>query len=123
VFPTHREEEKPRCPFCGDPFERPPQEAPAKGGDFYKWLCSCGAAAALDVTGHNLGDALMEAIAFAYGNDWELALSMEADKDYDIKYVDCYHHGDHRVLAGHSSYKTGLAAIVFIKLKSLRHLH
>ena len=123
MFPKYREEERPRCPFCGEPFERPPGEAPAQGGDFYKWLCSCGAVGALDVTGHNLGEALMEAIAFAYGNDWELALSMEADQDYDIKYVDCYHHGDHRVLAGHSSYKTGLAAIVFVKLKSLRHLH
>jgi hypothetical protein len=66
----------------------------------------------------------MEAIAFAYGNDWELALAMEADEDYEIKHVDCYNHADHRVLGGsRMSYKTGLAAVVFVKLKSLRHLH
>ena len=81
------------------------------------------AVAALDATGHNLGDALMETIVFAYGNDWEVALAMEADEDYDIKYIDCYHYGDHRVLAGHSAYKTGLAALVFVKLKGLKQLH
>jgi len=123
VFPSYRESERPRCPFCGEPFERPPHELLKEQGDFYKFSCSCGAVAALDVTGHNLGDALMETIAFAYGNDWELALAMEADKDYDIKYIDCYHHGDHRVLAGHSAYKTGLAALVFVKPKSHKHLH
>jgi hypothetical protein len=87
-------------------------------------LCPCGAVGAFDATGHNLGDALMEAIVFAYDNDWELALAMEAGKDYEIKYVDCYNHGDHRVLGGNRmSYKTGLAAFVFVKIKSLRHLH
>jgi len=123
VFPTYRESERPRCPFCGEPFERPPREVPREQGDFYRFLCSCGAVGALDVTGHNLGDALMETIAFAYGNDWELALAMEADEDYDIKYIDCYHPGDHRVLAGHSVCKTGMAAFVFVKQKSRKHLH
>ncbi|MBW2170816.1 MAG: hypothetical protein JRF69_02355 [Deltaproteobacteria bacterium] len=123
MFPTYRESERPRCPFCGEPFERPPREVPREQGDFYRFLCSCGAVGALDVTGHNLGDALMETIAFAYGNDWELALAMEADEDYDIKYIDCYHPGDHRVLAGHSVCKTGMAAFVFVKQKSRKHLH
>jgi hypothetical protein len=65
----------------------------------------------------------MEAIVFAYGDDWETALAMEADKDYEIRYLDRYHPGDHRVLGGGRTYKTGMAAFVFVKLKSLRHLH
>ncbi len=123
MFPAYRESEKPRCPFCGEPFGRPPDVDPKSEGDFYKWLCSCGAVGAYDATGHNLGDALMETIAFAYDDDWDAALAMEADKDYEVRYVDCYHPGDHRVLAGSTTYKTGLAALVFVKLKSLRHLH
>ncbi len=81
------------------------------------WLCSCGAVGAYDATGHNLGDALMEAIVFACDDDWDKALSMEPEKDYEIKYLDCYHSGDHRVLGGGRTYKTGLAAFVFVRLK------
>lgn len=123
LFPAYREEERPRCPFCAQPFGRPLEVDPKVEGDFYKWLCSCGAVGAYDVTGHNLGDALMEAIVFAYGDDWETALAMEADKDYEVRYVDCYHPGDHRVLGGGRTYKTGMAAFVFVRIKSLRHLH
>jgi hypothetical protein len=65
----------------------------------------------------------MEAIAFAYGDDWETALAMEADTDYEVRYLDCYHPGDHRVLGGHRTYKTGMAAFVFVKLKNPKHLH
>ena len=123
MFPIYRESEKPRCPFCGQPFGRPPEVNPKREGDFYKWLCQCGAIGAYDTTGHNLGDALMEAIAFAYDDDWDKALSMEADQDYEIRYVDCYRAGEHRVLGGDRTYGSGLAAFVFVKLKSSKHLH
>jgi hypothetical protein len=123
LFPTYRESERPRCPFCGQPFGRPPEVDPKGEGDFYKWLCPCGAVGAYDATGHNLGDALMEAIVFAYSDDWETALAMEADKDYEVRYLDLYHRGDHRVLGGGRTYKTGMAAFVFVRIKSLKHLH
>ncbi len=60
----------------------------------------------------------MEAIAFAYGDDWEKAMAMEPDKDYEIRYLDCYHSGDHRVLGGRMTPKSGLAAFVFVKVKA-----
>lgn len=123
MFPAYRESERPRCPFCGQPFGRPSEVDPKREGDFYKWLCRCGAVGAYDATGHNLGDASMEAIVFAYGDDWETALAMEPDKDYEIRYLDCYHPSDHRVVGGHRTYKTGMAAFVFVKVKTLRHLH
>ncbi len=123
LFPTYRESERPRCPFCRQPFGRPPEVDPKHEGDFYKWLCPCGAVGAYDATGHNLGDALMEAIVFAYSDDWETALAMEADKDYEVRYLDLYHPGDHRVLGGGRTYKTGMAAFVFVRIKSLKHLH
>ena len=65
----------------------------------------------------------MEAIVFAYGDDWEVALSMEAGEDYEIKYVDNYHPRDHRVMGGRLAYRSGLGAFVFVKVKSLKHLH
>lgn len=122
MFPARRESERPRCPFCGQAFGRPPEVDPKREGDFYKWTCSCGAVGAYDATGHNLGDALIEAIVFAYEDDWEKALAMEPEKDYDVRYLDGYHRGDHRVLGG-PTYKSGLAAFVFVKLRSPKHLH
>ena len=122
MFTRYRESERPRCPFCEEPFGRPCETDSRRAGDFYKWLCACGAVAAYDATGHNLGDALMEAIAFAYGDDWETALAMEEDEDFEIRYLDCYHRGDHRVLGGGRTYGTGLAAFVFVKVKSIKHL-
>lgn len=122
MFPTYRESERPRCPFCGEPFGRPPEADLKHQGDFFTWPCSCGAIGAYDVTGHNLGDALMEAIAFAYDDDWEKALAMEPEKDYEIRYLDSYRPGEHRVIGGSRTYKTGLAAFVFVKLKTTKRL-
>jgi len=65
----------------------------------------------------------METIAFAYDDNWEKALAMEPDKDYEIRYLDGYRAGEHRVLWGGTTYKSGLGAFVFVKLKSSKHLH
>ncbi len=122
-MPPYRESEKPRCPFCGQPFGRPPEIDPKLEGDFYKWWCPCGAVGAYDPTGNNLGSALMEAIVFARDDDWEKALEMEPDTDYEIKYIDAYRVSEHRVLGGSRTYKSGLAAFVFVKLKAAKHVH
>jgi hypothetical protein len=94
---------------------------PRREGDFYKWRCYCGAVGAYDTTGHNLGDALMEAIVFACDGDWEKALAMEPEKDYEIGYIDNYRPGEHRVVGGRLAYRSGLAAFVFVKLKLSKH--
>jgi hypothetical protein len=117
LFPTYRESERPRCPFCEEPFGRLSEAGPRSEEDFYKWLCSCGAIGAYDATGHNLGEALMEAIVFACDDDWDKALSMESEKDYEIRYLDSYRAAEHRVLGGRANPKSGLAAFVFVKLK------
>ena len=122
MFPAYRQSERPRCPFCGEPFGRPPKLRSHYEGDFFKWLCPCGAVGAYDATGHNLGDALMETVAFVYDDDWEKALAAEPDKDYEIKYIDGYHARDHRVVAGSRTYKSGLAAFVFVKLKAPKNV-
>lgn len=118
MFPAYRESERPRCPFCGQPFGKPSEVDPKHEGDFCRLFCACGAVGAYDATGHNLGDALMEAIAFACEDDWEKALDMEADKDYEIRYLDNYLAGEHRVMGGRMNPKSGLAAFVFVKFKN-----
>ncbi len=65
----------------------------------------------------------METIAFAYDDDWEKALDMEVDKDYEIRHLDGYLAGEHRVLAGGRAYKSGLGAFVFVKVKVSKVLH
>jgi hypothetical protein len=59
----------------------------------------------------------MEAIVFACDDDWDKALSMESEKDYEIRYLDSYRAAEHRVLGGRANPKSGLAAFVFVKLK------
>jgi hypothetical protein len=65
----------------------------------------------------------MEAIAFAYDDDWEKALAMEPEKDFEIRYLDNYRPGEHRVAGGPLAYRSGLAAFVFVKLKAPKHAH
>jgi len=65
----------------------------------------------------------METIALAYDDNWEKAMAMEPDKDYEIRYLDGYRAGEHRVLGGGKTYKSGLGAFVFVKLKHSKHIH
>jgi hypothetical protein len=70
---------KPKCPFCGLLIERPrdlKQSAMPTG------TCKCGAVYVLDVTGHNLGSAMMEALLHACGGDSNLAWNLTREKDY-----------------------------------------
>ena len=113
-----RESEIPRCPFCHQAFGRPPAKLPRSQGDFFKWACSCEAIGVYDSTGSNLGEALMEGLVLASGDDWDKALAMEADQDYSIKHLEGYNPFEHRVLGGKWTYKTGRGAFIFIKLQS-----
>jgi hypothetical protein len=58
----------------------------------------------------------MEAIVFACDDDWDKALSMEPEKDYEVRYLDSYRAAEHRVLGGRATPKSGLAAFVFVKV-------
>ena len=60
---------KPTCPFCGIQIKKPaeldnvaPQEMPVGA-------CECGAVYTCDVTGHNLGTAMIESLVFACNGD------------------------------------------------------
>ena len=67
---------KPPCPFCGMLIPRP-QEIPSR--EMPLGSCSCGAVYACDVTGHNLGSAMIEALVYACGGDWDCAWDLTPD--------------------------------------------
>jgi hypothetical protein len=113
---VRREEEIPRCPFCRSPFQRPPATQSKREGDFFKWTCSCRAVGIFDSTGSNLGEALMEGLVLASGDDWDKALLLEENKDYQIKHLEGYSPLEHRVRGGRFTYKSGRGAFIFIKL-------
>ena len=82
--------EKPFCPFCGLSIEPPkeletriPQEMPVG-------RCDCGAVYAYDVTGHNLGIAMIDALVFGCNGDWDLAWDLLPEEDYLEKWVENY---------------------------------
>ncbi|BCB97422.1 hypothetical protein JZK55_23440 [Dissulfurispira thermophila] len=79
----------PECPFCGRYVVRP-ETTKTEFGEILSGRCNCGAVYVCDPTGHNAGEAYMEALALARGN-WEIELMGEdidyqtKDMDYDLK--------------------------------------
>lgn len=70
-----RGREKAPCPFCGRTIEAPKQIKTALG-DIIGGRCECGAVYVFDRSGHNLGQAFVDALNFAcegkFDNPWEL---------------------------------------------------
>jgi len=88
------------CPFCGMLIEKPrelttrmPQEMPVGS-------CSCGAVYACDVTGHNLGAAMIEALVFGCNMDADLAWGLLPEEDYMEEIVENYDYVNHLVIPG-----------------------
>lgn len=78
----------PECPFCGRHIVRP-ETTMTEFGEVLSGKCNCGAVYVCDPTGHNAGEAYMEAMAMAKGN-WDIGLMEDADyqtedMDYDLK--------------------------------------
>jgi hypothetical protein len=62
--------------------------------------CSCGAVYAFDVTGHNLGTAMIEALVFGCNGDWDLAWDLLPEEDYLEKQVKHYDLDSHLIVPG-----------------------
>jgi hypothetical protein len=86
--------DQPACPFCGRPIDKP-EEAST---ELPVGSCPCGAVYACDVTGHSLGTALIEALAFACQGDWETASDLTSEKDYEERQVSHYDLDTHSII-------------------------
>ncbi len=73
---------EPRCPFCNETFE-PPEEVSTELGFLTGGTCKCGAVYVYDISGKNLGEAYVDALSYACKEDWDMAMSLEPERDYD----------------------------------------
>ncbi len=110
---------KPLCPFCDTPLERPRDVEPKRLGDFGYGRCDeCGAVYVHDVTGFNLGAALVEALGFACNDNWDMAWDLMPDQDYHDVLIEHYDEKTHRIYpSGHDNNGARVkGALSFIRL-------
>jgi hypothetical protein len=88
---------KPKCPFCGLIIDKPRDLTQS---EMPIGACKCGAVYAFDVTGHNLGSAMIEALVYACGGDSDCAWSLTSDEDYVDEQVYNYDDQTHRIIHG-----------------------
>ncbi|MBW2609955.1 MAG: PBS lyase [Deltaproteobacteria bacterium] len=82
--------DKPTCPFCSALIEQPKELATRMPHEMPVGRCDCGAVYAFDVTGHNLGSAMIDALVFGCNGDWDLAWGLLPEEDYLEKMVENY---------------------------------
>jgi hypothetical protein len=86
---------RPKCPFCGLDIDKP---VDLSHSAMPMGKCGCGAVYAFDVTGHNLGSAMIEALVYACGGDCDCAWSLTSDEDYVDEQVYNYDDRTHRIV-------------------------
>ena len=73
------------CPFCSS-LIMPPQEMVTRfGTTFTGWKCECGAVYVYEESGHNLGDAYVDALGYLCGNDLDKAWALIPEVDYEVR--------------------------------------
>jgi hypothetical protein len=72
------------CPFCSRSLDAPGKIKSRFGSSFEGGRCECGAVYVYDSTGHNLGDAYIEALGLVCDDDMDKAWSLTPDKDYTV---------------------------------------
>jgi hypothetical protein len=109
--------EPPKCPFCGQLVDRPRELKTRSLAEFPLGSCECGAVYACDVTGHNLGGAMINALVFACNGDWDLAWSLLPEEDYVDARIEHYDDVSHRVVPrGSIEGRRAWGVLFFIKL-------
>ncbi|MBI5213518.1 MAG: HEAT repeat domain-containing protein [Nitrospirae bacterium] len=102
----------PECPFCGKNITAP-EKTKTDLGEIISGRCVCGAVYVCDPTGHNMGEAYMDALAFAKG-DWKLD-EMNSGEDYLTQDMD-YDLRTHSRLYSKSAGQSG-GKLIFVKIR------
>lgn len=88
----------PWCPFCGQQVGRATEAPIRKMTEFPVGTCQCGAVYTCDPTGHNVGAAMVEALVYACGDNWDLAWELMPEDDYLTGRVENYDEMTHQVV-------------------------
>lgn len=104
-----------RCPFCQGMIEEPREISARFGNTFSGGRCECGSVYVYDRSGHNLGDAYVDALEFAYNNSDE-AWTAAPEEDYEIMELN-YDQRRNRFLKGSPSRGKLTATFIFIRVK------
>lgn len=90
---------RPWCPFCGQKVGRPANTAVRKLNEFPVGRCQCGAVYSCDVTGHNVGAAIVETLVYACDDNADLAWELMPEDDYLTGRIENYDENSHQVIA------------------------
>ncbi|MDJ0623019.1 MAG: HEAT repeat domain-containing protein [Desulfocapsaceae bacterium] len=88
----------PWCPFCGQRVGKATDAVERKMNEFPVGRCQCGAVYSCDVTGHNVGAAMVETLVYACGDNSELAWELYPEEDYLTGRVENYDEMTHQVI-------------------------
>ena len=105
----------PRCPFCGRAVALPQPITEPGYYEFDGGSCPCGAIFSFDPTARNGGAVLMEALVLACGGDWDRALEVSPNVDFDEALIRGYNSRTHRV-----GEPGAFGTLYFIRLKAPR---
>ena len=89
---------RPWCPFCGQTVGRPTEAPTRKMTEFPVGTCQCGSVYTCDATGHNVGAAMVEALVYACGDNWDLAWELMPEDDYLTGRIENYDETLHQVV-------------------------
>jgi len=106
-------DESARCPFCSGTIP-PPEAIRTETGEFTGGRCECGAVYACDPTGHNVGEAYLDALIYASGGDWNKVQSIDAESFHEA--VRNYDMGAHRMWEIRDIRRDYACKIIFIKV-------
>ena len=107
----------PWCPFCGHKVGKASDAVQRKMNEFPVGRCECGAVYCCDVTGHNVGAALVEALVYACGDNSDLAWELLPEDDYLTGRVENYDEITHQVVdKGNIDGRPARGVLYFIRL-------
>ncbi len=108
---------KPVCPFCGIHLKKPAELVNGTPHEMPVGACECGAVYTCDVTGHNLGTAMTEALVFACNGDWDLAWDLLPEDDYLVAELEKYDFPSHLIVHSRAYEGRNVTGVLyFVKL-------
>ncbi|TKB08746.1 DVU0298 family protein [Desulforhopalus sp. IMCC35007] len=90
---------RPWCPFCGQTVGKPSHAPERRMNEFPVGRCLCGAVYTCDVTGHNVGAAIVETLVYACNDNPDLAWELLPEDDYLTGRIENYDEEHNQVVA------------------------